>query len=130
MSPAPRPAPGPEHYERLEPQPIEVIEAWDLGFHAGNVLKYLARAGHKPEALPSRDWRKAAWYCMRAAQLAELSERRHSTMPAPSREDGVELANGSRMFDATPEGMVQAVASILPSAPPPEAADTEPGEHE
>lgn len=42
----------PEHY-RLDPEPIAVIKAWDLGFCLGNVIKYLARAGHK--AGESRD---------------------------------------------------------------------------
>lgn len=43
---------------------IKVIEAWELGFHLGNVLKYLARAGKKtPDVL--EDLRKARWYLER-----------------------------------------------------------------
>lgn len=42
---------APAHYTRLDPQPIDVIERWGLGFHEGQVVKYLARAGHKGEAV-------------------------------------------------------------------------------
>lgn len=31
------------HYRRLEPQPWDVIAAWDLNFFEGNCLKYLSR---------------------------------------------------------------------------------------
>jgi hypothetical protein len=33
----------PEHYARLTPEPIEVIEGWDAPFHVGNIIKYAAR---------------------------------------------------------------------------------------
>ena len=39
---------------------IKVIEAWGLGFHLGNTVKYLARAGRKGDRLT--DLRKARWY--------------------------------------------------------------------
>lgn len=38
---------GGSHYRALDPQPWDVIVAWDLGFLAGNVVKYVARAGRK-----------------------------------------------------------------------------------
>lgn len=59
----------PSHYSRLSPQPIEVIEAWGLGFHLGGALKYIARAGHKESEL--RDLRKAEWFIHRQIQLRE-----------------------------------------------------------
>jgi len=37
----------PRHYNHGTIEVIDVIEDWRLGFHAGNVIKYLARAGHK-----------------------------------------------------------------------------------
>ncbi len=52
----------PGHYTRLAPEPLAVIEAWGLGFHLGNVIKYVARAGHKPGAEALDDLRKAAFY--------------------------------------------------------------------
>ncbi len=42
---------------------IKVVEAWDLGFCLGNVLKYISRAGKKGEEL--EDLKKAAWYLNR-----------------------------------------------------------------
>ena len=42
---------------------IKVIEAWGLGFHLGNAVKYISRAGRKGDAL--EDLRKAAWYLAR-----------------------------------------------------------------
>lgn len=41
---------NPSHYTDLNPEPIEVIEEWNLGFHLGNALKYMARAGRKDPA--------------------------------------------------------------------------------
>jgi hypothetical protein len=48
---------------------IKVIEAWDLGFNLGNVVKYLSRAGKKGNTL--EDLRKAAWYLNREIQNRE-----------------------------------------------------------
>jgi len=54
----------PDHYVRLEPQPIDVIESWQLPFHLANVIKYVARAGFKGD--PKDDLMKAKWYLERA----------------------------------------------------------------
>jgi hypothetical protein len=52
---------SPSHYKDLDPEPIDVIEGWGLGFNLGNVVKYVARAGRKtPDAL--EDLKKAHWY--------------------------------------------------------------------
>lgn len=40
---------------------IKVIEAWDLDFHLGNVVKYISRAGKKHNR-PLEDIKKAKWY--------------------------------------------------------------------
>jgi hypothetical protein len=40
---------------------IKVIEAWGLGFHLGNAVKYLSRAGKKASN-PIEDLEKAKWY--------------------------------------------------------------------
>lgn len=48
---------------------IKVIEAWGLGFHLGNAVKYIARAGKKGLAL--EDLRKAAWYILREIMKRE-----------------------------------------------------------
>ncbi len=39
---------------------IRVAEAWQLGFHLGNVLRYIALAGEKSDALEAL--KKARWY--------------------------------------------------------------------
>lgn len=50
----------PPHYTHSSIEPINVIEAWGLGFHLGNCLKYLARCEHKGR--PIEDLEKARWY--------------------------------------------------------------------
>lgn len=39
---------------------IDAIEAWGLNFTLGNVIKYVARSGHKHDA--REDLQKALWY--------------------------------------------------------------------
>lgn len=56
---------SPPHYTRLTPQPIDVIEAWNLDFHLAQVLKYIARAGKKDAAKEREDLEKAAFYLNR-----------------------------------------------------------------
>ena len=51
----------PDYYKRGGIEAIDAIEAWKLGFHLGNVVKYIARAGRKT-ADSLQDLRKAAWY--------------------------------------------------------------------
>lgn len=50
------------HYNNLTPQPIEVIEAWELDFNLGNVLKYIGRAGKKQGESELKDLEKARVY--------------------------------------------------------------------
>lgn len=50
----------PNHYNTGNIEVIDAIEDWGLGFHLGNVVKYVARAGHKGDAL--EDLEKAQWY--------------------------------------------------------------------
>jgi hypothetical protein len=48
-----------------------VVEAWGLGWHLGDCLKYLCRAGKKDGADALTDLRKAAWYLNRKIELLE-----------------------------------------------------------
>lgn len=50
----------PPHYTFGAIEVIDAIEAWELGFHLGNVVKYVARAAHKGQQLA--DLQKARWY--------------------------------------------------------------------
>ena len=63
-------ATNPGHYKRLDPEPIIVIERWDLGFCLGNAVKYISRAGHKAGADATEDLEKARWYIDR--EIARL----------------------------------------------------------
>jgi hypothetical protein len=53
---------NPPHYTDLSPEPIDVIESWGLGYHLATVIKYLARAGKKPESSLKDDLLKARWF--------------------------------------------------------------------
>lgn len=55
----------PPHYAELKPEPIDVIESWALGFHLGNCVKYIARAGRKNVETRLQDLQKASWYLNR-----------------------------------------------------------------
>lgn len=55
----------PAHYNHGGIEAIDVIEAWDLGFHLGNALKYISRAGHKSLETQEQDIEKAIWYLQR-----------------------------------------------------------------
>lgn len=61
----------PAHYggESDPYEAIKVIEAWGLGFHLGNTIKYISRLGKKDDLL--QDARKARWYLDRYIQLLE-----------------------------------------------------------
>ena len=61
----------PAHYggESNLYEAIKVIEAWNLGFHLGNIVKYLSRAGRKGDVL--EDLKKARWYLDRYINLLE-----------------------------------------------------------
>lgn len=50
----------PSHYTRGKIEVIDFIEDQQLPYHLGNVIKYIARAGHKGDKL--EDLQKARWY--------------------------------------------------------------------
>jgi hypothetical protein len=66
------PVAHPRHYTFGAIEVIDAIEAWALGFHLGNVVKYLARAAHKGKYL--EDLRKARWYLDREIKRAQKAE--------------------------------------------------------
>ena len=60
----------PPHYAAIgQYEPIDVIEDWDLPYHAACALKYIARYRHK--GTPEQDLKKAAWYLLRLADRQE-----------------------------------------------------------
>jgi hypothetical protein len=54
----------PAHYTTGKIEVIDFIEDKQLGFHEGNVVKYVVRAKHKGREL--EDLKKARWYLDRA----------------------------------------------------------------
>lgn len=58
----------PPHYCYAKYEVIEVIEAFELNFHLGNVLKYVLRHKHKNGI---EDLKKAKWYLERYIKIVE-----------------------------------------------------------
>lgn len=57
---------NPKHYGGdTTYEAIKVIEAWELNFHLGNVIKYISRAGKKDLTKTKEDLLKAKWYLER-----------------------------------------------------------------
>lgn len=54
----------PPHYKAGGIETIDFIEAKELGYHLGNVVKYISRAGIKSHD-PLEDLKKARWYLER-----------------------------------------------------------------
>jgi len=59
----------PSHYNIGTIEVIDVIEDWGLGFHAGNIVKYVARAPHKGKEV--EDLQKARFYLDRLIAMEE-----------------------------------------------------------
>ena len=60
----------PQHYGGdTQYEVIKVLEAWDLDFHLGNVVKYVARAGKKDKSKEIQDLEKALWYLKRKIEV-------------------------------------------------------------
>jgi len=58
----------PDHYTSGGIEVIDFIEAKGLGFHLGNAVKYIARAGKKDPDNLVQDLEKARWYIDRAIE--------------------------------------------------------------
>ena len=71
----------PEHYTEGGIETIDFIEAKNLGFNLGNVVKYVARCGHKKskglpvDAKALQDLKKAKWYLEREISLREANKK-------------------------------------------------------
>tara|TARA_Y100000592_G_scaffold86765_1_gene140466 strand:+ start:9891 stop:10160 length:270 start_codon:yes stop_codon:yes gene_type:complete len=62
----------PLHYQSKQGfQVVDIIEAYNLNFNLGNVLKYVCRAGNKPNEGRSKDLRKALWYLHREVNVQD-----------------------------------------------------------
>jgi hypothetical protein len=63
------PVEHPAHYTRGKIEVITFIEDQQLGYHLGQVLKYVCRAGYKDHATRRQDLQKARWYLDREIGL-------------------------------------------------------------
>lgn len=65
----------PSHYTDGKIEVIDFIEDKKLGFHRGNAVKYIARAGKKDPSKTVQDLEKAKWYIER--EIARLEDMGH-----------------------------------------------------
>lgn len=74
----------PDHYGGdTTYEAIKVIEAWELGFHLGNSVKYICRAGKKDPETELEDLHKARWYLDRKiAALENARDKLEAMTPA------------------------------------------------
>lgn len=79
----------PRHYNKGGIEVYDFIEAWDLDFAIGNVVKYVTRAPYKGTEL--EDLKKARWYLQRAI---EREERRVAKAVSDTLRSQEEPANG------------------------------------
>lgn len=63
----------PPHYDFGPYETIDVIEAWNLPYHLGNVIKYVSRAKRKGNEI--QDLKKASWYLERYIDLLERNQK-------------------------------------------------------
>lgn len=64
----------PKHYAG-DIEPIDLIEAQDLNFNRGNVIKYVTRAGKKNTTKELEDLNKAKWYLEREIRRVSKNEK-------------------------------------------------------
>ena len=64
----------PSHYTSGKIEVIDFIEDKELGFHLGNAVKYISRAGRKNPDKTIEDLQKAVWYINRQIERLERGE--------------------------------------------------------
>ena len=95
----------PRHYNTGKIEVIDAIEDWSLGFHEGNVVKYVARAKHKGKEL--EDLKKAAWYMERRIRqiepigMIELEGPAKKLARVGVNETSIEICRGDDSFVGT-----------------------------
>jgi len=64
------PVSHPAHYTRGKIEVLDFIEDQQLGYHLGQVIKYVCRAGYKSQDTYKQDLEKAAFYLKREIDRA------------------------------------------------------------
>ena len=62
----------PSHYTSGDIEVLDAIEDWKLGYHLGQVVKYVARSGKKDPSKEVEDLKKAQFYLNR--EISRLEE--------------------------------------------------------
>ena len=94
---------GGTHYSRLGIEPIQFIETNGLGYHEGNVIKYVSRWRNKNGV---EDLKKAKWYIERLLELEteeqpqEIEEGAGFTSPCACGQPECTDFGGVRSFKA------------------------------
>lgn len=82
---------NPEHYNRLNPQPKDVIRAWGLNFNLGSAVKYISRAGHKDDIV--QDLKKAQEFIQ--FEIDAIEGARAERKDKPKHEDFMDAMSGN-----------------------------------
>lgn len=69
------PVNNPAHYTDGKIEVIDFIEDKQLGFHLGNTVKYVSRAGKKDPDKKIQDLEKAKWYLEREINRLKSQEK-------------------------------------------------------
>jgi hypothetical protein len=70
----------PKHYNTGKIEVCAFIEDQRLGFHLGNVVKYVCRAGRKDKATRIQDLEKAVWYLQRKIEVLKAKRDKRATV--------------------------------------------------
>lgn len=71
---APDPVNHPSHYTDGQIEVIDYIEDKKLGYHLGNAVKYISRAGKKDPEKEVEDLQKAVWYINRKIEKLQQAK--------------------------------------------------------
>jgi hypothetical protein len=88
----------PAHYNQGKIEVIEFIEDKSLGFHRGNAVKYIARAGVKDPAKEIEDLEKAVWYLNREIENVRAKKEGRD----PKRPNDMVARASLNSYDAPP----------------------------
>ncbi len=87
----------PAHYNVGKIEVIDAINEWQLDFNLGNVVKYVARAGHKDKAKTIEDLKKAKFY------LEDSIERLQGQFSETKQNDSYNNFDSNRQFGSCKE---------------------------
>lgn len=71
----------PSHYTQGKIEVIEFIEDQQLGYHLGNAVKYVSRAGRKDPTKEIQDLQKAIWYITRYIEIHQKASEPAAAFP-------------------------------------------------